>query len=82
MRKLKHGAIAVLVGLALAGCGSSSHAEASFLVWENGCKTQQTFTRAEVISTWGQSAVAGEELRGTPSSINTECEAQRKKEGK
>jgi hypothetical protein len=27
------------------------HAEASYKVWENGCKTLQTFTQAEVVST-------------------------------
>jgi hypothetical protein len=74
--------VAAVASAALAGCGSSTSADASFVVWENECKTQQTFTKAEVVSTWGASAVSGEELRGTPARISKECEAQRSKEGK
>jgi hypothetical protein len=74
-------ALAVLA-VALAGCGSPTHAEASYKVWENGCKTLQTFTQAEVVNTWGSAALSGEELRGAPAAIDAECEAQHRKEGK
>ena len=70
--------LVALVIAALAGGGS--HTEATYSVWENGCKTQQSFTQKEVISTWGQGAISGEELRGTPAAINAECTAQHEKE--
>jgi len=79
---LKPLAVLAVLAVALAGCGSATHAEASYKVWENGCKTLQTFTQAEVVSTWGSGALSGEELRGAPAAINAECEAQHRKEGK
>jgi hypothetical protein len=69
--------IAVIACLTLAGCASGSpSAESIFIVSENDCKTPRTFTRAEVIETWGASAVHGEELRGTPADINHDCETK------
>ncbi|HEY4452376.1 MAG TPA: hypothetical protein VGN13_12375 [Solirubrobacteraceae bacterium] len=63
-----------IAALALAGCGSSSSpSEASYKVWQNGCKTLTTFTRAEVIQTWGSGAIVNGELRGGPAAINKEC---------
>jgi hypothetical protein len=71
-----------LSSLAIAGCGSTGTAEASYKVWENGCKTLQSFTAKEVRETWGSEALSGEELRGGPAAIDKECEAQHRKEGK
>ena len=74
----------VVVGLVAfviaAVAGGGTHTEATYIVWENGCKTEQSFTRKEVVSTWGQGAILGEELKGAPAAINAECAAQRQKE--
>jgi hypothetical protein len=75
-------ALLVSVALAVAGCGSSTQAEASYEVWENGCKTLQPFTAKEVRETWGSEALANGDLRGGPAAINHECEVQRRREGK
>lgn len=63
----------VVASIILVGCGSSSPAEATYIVSENSCRTQQTFTRAEVIETWGADAIVNGELRGAPAAINKEC---------
>jgi len=82
MKTASHAAVVALAIVALVGCGSGSgsSAEATFIVSENDCKTPTTFTKKEVIETWGQEAVSGEELKGTPAKINAECNAR--KEGK
>jgi hypothetical protein len=70
------GLIAFVIAVVTSGGG---HTEASYSVWENGCKTEQSFTQKEVISTWGQGAISGEELKGAPAAINAECAAQHQK---
>lgn len=72
------GVIAIVVA-ALAG-GSSGHAEATFVVWQNDCATEQSLTQKEVASTWGPGAVSGEELKGEPAAIDKECTARHTKE--
>jgi hypothetical protein len=77
------GAILATAVFALTACGGGSEAkEASFEVWESGCQNLQTFTRKEVVAIWGRSAVAGDELKGTPARINDECEEKLGKAGK
>jgi hypothetical protein len=75
--------LVALVAFAIATVTSGGgHSEPTFEVWENNCRTLQSFTRSEVIGTWGQEALAHEALQTTPARIDRECEAQRRKEGK
>jgi hypothetical protein len=62
-----------VVIVAVAAGSSSSSKEATFSVWQNGCKNLQSFTRKEVVETWGASAVSGEKLKGAPANIDEEC---------
>ncbi|HTC68983.1 MAG TPA: hypothetical protein VK662_05385 [Acidothermaceae bacterium] len=75
--------LVVLVAFGVAAITSGgSHPEPTFEVWENNCRTLQSFTRSEVLDTWGQEAIAHQTLQATPARINRGCEVQLRKEGK
>lgn len=65
--------VVLLICLVLAGCGSSGQSEPSYAIWQNSCKSLKTFTRAEVLETWGNGAIVNGELRDGPAAINKEC---------
>jgi hypothetical protein len=71
------GVIAIVIA---AAAGSGGHAEATYVVWQGGCATEQSFTQKEVINTWGPGAVSDEELKGAPAAIDAECAAKHAKE--